>query len=262
MPTPAAPSAHDVGMGAWELIDGDVTITDGLVLRPVRPWTGAVHALLTHLRAQGLDCVPEPVGVRHGVEAVTYLEGEAGSAGFRHQYDDAGLRSAARLLRRIHDATESFEPPDVVAWSFPPVPGARTVCHGDPAPWNFVWRDGEAVGLIDWDHASPAPALDDVAYALDTFAPFRPDQVALEQHGFPSPPDRAARIRAFAAAYGLDGTAGLVDRVIDRQQATLDRVLDLAGRGIDPWAAWVRQGYVDELRARPRWTRTHRHLLE
>ena len=246
----------------WRLVGGNVTISEGLVLRPVRPWTGAVHALLTHLREQGLDCVPEPVGVRDDVEAVTYLEGDCGGDGLRHQYDDAGLASAARLLRRIHDATRGFEPPAAVEWAYPPVPGADLVCHGDPAPWNFVWRDGEAVGLVDWDHASPGHAVDDVAYALDTFAPFRPDEVALADHGFPSPPDRAARVRSFAAAYGLEGRAGLVDRVIERQQSTVDRVLWLADQGLQPWAGWVQEGLLEDLRARARWTREHRHLVE
>lgn len=246
----------------WQLVDGDVTVVDGLVLRPVRPWTGAVHALLTHLREQGLDCVPEPVGVRDDVEAVTYLDGDAGFAAFAHQYDEAGLCSAARLLRRVHDASESFEPPPTVEWAFPPTSGAPTVCHGDPAPWNFVWRDGEAVGLIDWDLASPGAPLSDVAHALEHFAPFRPDEAATGELGFPAPPDRAARVRAFASAYGLDSSAGLVDRVLDRQQLTVTRVLHLAERGEEPWASWVRSGALEELRDRVRWTREHRHLVE
>lgn len=247
--------------GRWRLVDGTVTVSDGLVLRPVRPWTGAVHALLTHLREQGLDCVPEPVGVRDDVEAVTFLEGDSGADGLRHQYDEAGVRSAAVLLRRIHEASQSFEPPDGAEWSHPVVPGARTVCHGDPAPWNFVWHDGEAVGLIDWDHASPAPAVEDVAHALDTFAPFRPDDVALEDHGFASAPDRVARVRAFLSAYGMS-RVGIVDRVAARQQQAVDRVLALADQGLDPWASWVREGYLEDLRLRARWTREHRHLVE
>jgi hypothetical protein len=251
-----------VVMTRWRLVDGDVTIVDDLVLRPVRPWTGAVHALLTHLREQGIDCVPEPVGVRHDVEAVTYIAGDAGGDAFPHHVTTEGLESAARLLRKVHDASATFEPPSVVEWAHAPVPGATTVCHGDPAPWNFVWRDGEAVGLIDWDHASPAAPMDDVAYALDTFAPFRPDDVVTREHGFTQIPDRAARVRAFGAAYGLGGTSGVVDRVIARQQQTVDRVLSLADRGLDPWAAWCREGYLEELRARPRWTRAHRHLFE
>lgn len=245
----------------WELVGGDVTITDGLVLRPVRPWTAAVHALLTHLREQGLTCVPEPVGVRHDVEAVRYIEGDCGALGLRHQQDLAGVASAARLLRRIHDATHGFEAPAGTEWAFPAVPGADVVCHGDPAPWNFVWRDGEAVALVDWDHASPGPAMDDVAYLADTFAPFRPDEVALRDHGFTAPPDRAARIRELTAAYGA-GRVGLVDRVIDRQVLTADRVVALADRGLEPWASWVREGMIDDLRGRARWTREHRHLVE
>ena len=244
----------------WRLVDGDVTISDGLVLRPVRPWTGAVHALLAHLHEQGLDCVPEPVGVWDEIEAVTYLPGDAGADGLRHQYDETGLCSAARLLRRVHDATESFVAPDGVEWAHPPVPGAWTVCHGDPAPWNFVWRDGEAVGLIDWDHAAPGPVLDDVAHALDTFAPLRADDVAIDAHGFPAVPDRAARVRAFVEAYGIEGV-GMVDRVVARQQQTVSRVLGLAERGLEPWAAWVREGYLGDLQSRARWTREHRHFV-
>jgi hypothetical protein len=249
-------------VGSWQLVDGDVTIHDGMVLRPVRPWTGAVHALLTHLREQGLECVPEPVGVREDVEAVTYLEGDAGHDAFRHQHDEAGLRSAARLLRRIHEACETFEPPEVAEWAFPPDPGATTVCHGDPGPWNFVWRDGEAVGLIDWDYAVPASRIHDIAYCLDTFTPFRTDEVTTRDHLFPQVPDRAARVRAFVEEYGLEDCAGIVDRVIARQQRTVDRVLHLAGLGLEPWASWVQRGYLEELRDRARWTRSHRHLVE
>jgi hypothetical protein len=245
----------------WRLVGGAVTVTDGLVLRPVRPWTGAVHALLTHLREQGLECVPEPVGVRDDVEAVTYIEGDCGGDAMRHQVTTEGLVSAARLLRRVHEATRSFEPPARVQWAFPPVPGAEVVCHGDPAPWNFVWRDGEAVGLIDWDHASPAPAMDDVAYLADTFAPFRSDEVALSDHRFPSPPDRAARVRELLAAYGASGV-GFVDRVVERQQRTVERVLWLADQGIEPWASWVQEGLLEDLRARATWTREHRYLVE
>lgn len=243
-------------------MDGDVTVSDDLVLRPARPWSATVHALLAHLRGEGLECVPEPVGIRDGIEAVSFMEGDAGAAALSHHVTEAGLASAARLLRRVHDATETFAQPPDAEWAFPPVPGAAVVCHGDPGPWNFVWRDGQAVALIDWDYASPAPAMDDVTYALDTFVPFRSDDVATGQHGFDRPPDRVARLRAFAAAYGLDGTAGLVDRVVDRQQLTVERVLSLADRRIEPWAGWVRQGYLEELQGRARWTRSHRHLLE
>ena len=65
-----------------------------------------------------------------------------------------------------------------------------------------------------------------------------------------------------ASAYGLDSNAGLVDRVLERQQLTVERVLDLADRGHEPWASWVRSGDLETLRLRTRWTREHRHLVE
>lgn len=249
-------------MGTWRLVDGDVTVVDGLVLRPARPWTATVHALLRHLRAQGLSCVPDPVDVRDGIEGVGLLEGDTGTACWRHQLTEDAVRSAGALLRRVHDATEGFQAPADADWAFPPAPGSVIVTHGDPGPWNFVWRDGEPVGLIDWDYAAPAPAIDDVAYAVGMFAPCCSDQEAREVHGFRSPPDRRARARAFAAGYGLGGTVGLVDRVVERQEATVRRIADLAGRGHEPWASWVRAGHLDEAKARSRWTRQHRHLVE
>ncbi|MGZ5398884.1 MAG: phosphotransferase [Nocardioides sp.] len=248
-------------MGRWRLVDGDVTVMGDLVLRPVRPWTATIHTLLAHLRAGGLDCVPEPVGIHDDVEAVTFIPGDAGPDAWPHQVSEAGLVSAATLLRRIHDATAGFVPPVDATWAFAPAAHADVICHGDPGPWNFVWRAGEAVALIDWEHASPASALDDVAAALDSFIPAHPDDVALRQ-GFSEPPDRRARLRTFAAAYDTGGTTGLVDRVIERQQLTVTRVIDLAERGLEPWASWVQSGGLEDLRARPRWTREHRHLLE
>lgn len=239
-----------------------IQIKDGVVRRPAGAWTPTVHAFLRHLRDQGLDGVPEPLGIEGGVETLGYVEGESGGDGWFHQHADDGLRSAARFLRRIHDASVGWAPPANAVWGGHPVECSDPVmCHGDPGPWNFVWRDGLAVALIDWEHASPAPALEDVAAALDSFTPFRPDDVAL-RHGFTEPPDRRARLRTFAAAYDTGGTAGLVDRVIDRQQATVTRVLDLAERGFEPWASWVQSGGLDALRARTRWTREHRHLVE
>lgn len=245
----------------WELVDGEVTRLDDLVLKPARPWTPTVHALLAHLLDAGLDCVPEPIGIREGVQALRWIPGDCGPDAWRHQGTEAGVRSAGELLRRVHDATEGFEAEEGAEWAFTTDPGASVVTHGDPGPWNFVWRDGRAVALIDWEYASPAPAMDDVAYAVEHFTPFRDDAEVVEGYGFEAPPDRPARMHAFAEGYGLGGTSGLVDRVVDRQQATIARMVDLAGRGHEPWASWVRAGYLDELRTRVRWTREHRHLV-
>ncbi len=241
----------------------EVRIADGVVTRPASAATPTVHSLLRHLRAQGLDCVAEPLGLADGVETLRFVEGEDGGQGWFHQHDDRGLTSAARLLRTIHDASAGWTPPDDAVWGAPAVPGADLVfCHGDPGPWNFVWRDQEAVGLIDWDYLHPAPRLHDVTYALRWFAPLRSDEMALEWHHFPTVPDRRARVRAFLAAYGDLPDLAVVDAVTDRIRDTMALVQDLADAGQEPQRTWVADGAVEGEQAEIDWIEAHRHLIE
>src|SRR6185437_808176 len=118
---------------------------------------------------------------------------------------------------RVHDAGADWVPPNGAVWGAGAVAGEDIVFnHGDPGPWNFVWHDHEAVGLIDWDYLHPAPRLDDVAYALRWFAPLRSDEMASEWHHFPSTPDRRKRVRQFIEAYGDLKPFDVADAVIDR----------------------------------------------
>lgn len=137
------------------------------------------------------------------MEKLGFIAGADGGDGWYHQHTDQGLASAARLLRRVHDAGRDWTPPADAVWGAPDVSGADIVyCHGDPGPWNFILHDNEAVGLIYWDYLHPAPRLDDVAYALRWFIPLRSDELAREWHHFPEAPDRPHRIQVFLDAYG------------------------------------------------------------
>ena len=242
-----------------------VDIEDGVVTRPAAPWTPTVHAFLRHLRGQGLTCVPEPLGVEGDVEKLAVIEGDSGGDGWKHQHSDEGLRSAARLLRTIHDAATGWEPPPGATFGAPHVSSdseQAVWCHGDFGPWNIVWRDDEAIGLIDWDFLHRAPRLDDVAYALRWFTPARDDEMALTWHHFPSVPDRAARVRTFLDAYG----AGLPDfdvaeTVATRMEATMALELSLAEAGIEPQRTWVADGSQDWAAGEVRWVRDNAHLL-
>jgi Ser/Thr protein kinase RdoA (MazF antagonist) len=232
-----------------------VRISDGRVQRPAVPWTPTVHALLHHLRAAGFP-VPQPLGLDDTVETLSWLPGESGPAGWARVVPDSGLRAYARFLHRYHQATRGFTGD---RWAFhdrAAGPG-EVICHGDFGPWNVVWDGPEPVGLIDFDFAGPDDPLQDVAYALEYSAPFRSDETAMRWHAFGSPPDRRHRIAVFAEAYGLAGTEGLVDAVIERQLRDITRVRDLAARGIEPQREWVEQGYLDELAARVAWSRHH-----
>lgn len=134
-------------------------------------------------------------------------------------------------------------------------------CHGDPGPWNFVWRDSEAVGLIDWDYLHPAPALDDVAYALRWFVPLRSDEQALTWHHFPQLPDRRHRIEVFLDAYGDLPDFDLVEVVTRRIATTAALMGRLAATGQEPQRTWVEQGALELEAAEIDWIHHHRAEL-
>lgn len=234
------------------------------VVRRTGWWSPAVRALLQHLEHVGFaESVRVLGGVDDGTERLAYVEGVSGLDAWREVIPEAGLRAYAALIRRYHDAVQGYEPPADAEWMTTRRglrPG-EIVTHGDVGPWNTVWREGVPVALLDWDQAGPRPALHDVAYALDYAVPFRSDEDAMDGIGFPAPPDRARRMRVFAEAYGLDGTDGLVDAVLEEQRETLRATVALAARGLHPHTDWVAAGFVDEQQRRITWTEQHRHLF-
>lgn len=239
-----------------------VTVDGDIVTRPASGVSDTVHSYLGHLRGQGLRCVPEPLTICDGVETLHYLDGVSGGDGWYYQHTEQGLVSAARLLRTIHDAGRDWTPPPRAVWGALPVAGDDIVfCHGDPGPWNFVWRDQEAVGLIDWDYLHPAPRLDDVAYALHWFGPLRRDEFVLDWHHFPAVPNRRKRVWAFVNAYGGLPRFDVSEAVMARMQATSDLARSLAQAGQEPQRTWVADGALDRDAAEIAWVRDHRAEL-
>ena len=227
-----------------------------------------MHAFLSHLRSLGVDCVPEPLGIDADTETLSYLPGASGRDGWFASHSLSGLRSAARLLRSLHDASVGWVAPDDAVWAALPDFGSggrgseAVMCHGDPGPWNFVWHGDQAIGLIDWDFLHPGPRLGDVAYALRWFAPARSDDLALAWHHFPEVPDRRKRIEVFLAAYGDLPAFDHVEAIARRMEATMAIERSFAEAGVEPQRTWVAEGHLDEEAAEVRWVRQHRALLE
>jgi Ser/Thr protein kinase RdoA (MazF antagonist) len=191
-------------------------------------------------------------------ESLRFIPGASGGDAWYHQHTDKGLASAARLLRRIHDAGQAWKPSYDAVWGAPEISADDIVyCHGDPGPWNFVWNDNTAVGLIDWDYLHPGPRIDDIAYALQWFVPLRSDEFALEWHHFPEIPDRQHRIAVFLEAYGDLPTFDVVEAVIARMEATRDLVRQLAEKGQEPQRTWVLDGALDRDNEEIAWVRRH-----
>lgn len=190
----------------------DVVRVGSTVRRPVRPFTATIQAYLRHVRAQGFDAAPEPLGVdEQGREVLSFVPGDVPV----EPLPDAAttvevLVDLARLVRRLHDAAEGWVPPrDAVFGSIPGTPdppleplfdAPELVAHQDYCSGNVVFREGRPVALIDFDLARPTTRVADLVNLLHWWAPLR------------DPVDRAPalvdvdvvpRVLAAVEAYGL-----------------------------------------------------------
>lgn len=154
---------------------GVVRVAD-TVRRPVRPWTGSVHAVLRHLERVGFEGAPRVLGFDDaGREVLTYLEGETVTDALpwpEWVSSDIALVEVGGWLRRLHDATADVVPASDVVWMAARdwEPGL-VIGHQDAAPYNAVWRDGHLVGFVDWDVAGPSSREFDLAYSVLMWVP-------------------------------------------------------------------------------------------
>jgi hypothetical protein len=199
----SAERAEEVPLLGGAANRGLVVRVGDTVRRPQRPTSPATHALLTHLEDRGFDGAPRFLGVdSKGREVLSYVPGQAVTPPYpAWALTDDALRSVARLLRRYHDATAGLT---LDGHEWPPPPPARfagdVVCHNDPNLDNVVFRDGEAVALIDFDLASPGAPLWDVAAAARLWAPVRRRaDIADLRHGH-----ELDRFRTFVHSYGRE----------------------------------------------------------
>jgi hypothetical protein len=233
------------------------------VRRSTGPWTPAVHALLRHLEAVGFPYSSRVLGFdSKGREVLRYIEGEvAGLPWPAALFQDGGVRSVARLVREYHAAVASFVPTPGSVWRLTAkelAPG-KIVRHGDLGTWNMLWRDGQLVGLIDWDFAEPGPAIIDAAYAAKHCVPMRPDD-ALAEMGWQASPDRSHRLRVFCGEYGSVTPSQVLDAVEAYHEISVSRIRSRGGLGEEPWALFLK-GYMIDLEADIAWFRENRASL-
>lgn len=201
------------------------------VRRPTGPWSEAVHALLAHLRARGLDGVPQVLGTdARGREVLTYLPGR-GLTGAELP-SDALLADAVAWIRRFHDAVADFRPRGAIRWRTTErmLADDEIVCHNDAAGYNWTFVGDRVIGMLDWDMAGPGRPVDDLAFiAWSTLPLHRP---------LPTP-DVVRRLELMARAYGRShgeralSALAILDAVEPRMRAATDRIEDGQRRG-DP----------------------------
>jgi phosphotransferase family enzyme len=182
--------------------EGLVVRVGDTVRRPQAAGSPAVHALLRHLERVGFDGAPRLLGTDdEGREVLGFVPGTAVTRPYPSwALTDAALASVANLLRRYHEAVRGFDPtPYRWGSSVPTAFRTNLVSHNDANLDNVVFRDGEAVALIDFDLASPGSPLWDVALAARLWVPLRDprdvdDERAARLH---------ERLRFFVDAYDL-----------------------------------------------------------
>jgi len=173
------------------------------VRRPLHRNSEFVHALLRHFEAVEFAGAPRLLGIdEEGREILTYIEGEV-FVGPEEEGDpvqlltDEQVASAGRLIRRFHDATAG-------TWL---AGDAEVVCHPDLGQHNIVFRDDEAIAIIDWDEdVAPGARIFDLAHAVWCLAEIgNREQIPVEE--------QARRTRLVCSAYGWSDGAAIIDEI-------------------------------------------------
>ncbi|GIG53970.1 phosphotransferase [Demequina activiva] len=218
------------------------------------PYTGAIHALLTHLGQVGFRGAPRSFGWdaqgRHLVEWVD---------GVRADHPDAPTAALdpARIgafMREMHDALATFEPPADAQWfDGLPGPGGDLIIHQDIAPSNMVIAEDGRLVAIDWDAAAPGTRLWDVAHAVHAFAP-------LHGRGFEIS-SQAERMRAFADGYQLSDSERerLLPLLALRSERMYHYLAQMRATGESPWLELWERGVGSVWASDAQWIRKHEH---
>ena len=213
-------SADEIPLTGGRVTAGVVRVGD-TVRRPIRGDRSDVHKLLKHLEAQGFDAAPRFLSIdAQNREILSFLPGEV-PPDLAH-FEDVQLATAARLLRRFHDATEDF--------AAATDPQAEVICHNDWGAHNAVFRDGLPYGIIDFDTIAPGLRLWDLGYSAFSWL----DLGNTDYSG----DEQVRRLVVFADGYGLAGCgpAQIAAHALARQTA-----LAASGRrrGMGEMADWA-----------------------
>lgn len=145
------------------------------IRKPSKRQSATIQRLLTHVRAQGVSWVPEPLGTdEQGRDVWSFIPGEVVHDHPAWLWSTEIITTVARRLRQWHDATASFERRRNDVWWWPGKLPAEVICHVDFAPYNHVFRNRAFVGAIDFDICYPGPRLWDLAYTAYRYVPLTP----------------------------------------------------------------------------------------
>ncbi|MDF2152572.1 phosphotransferase [Vibrio sp. CAU 1672] len=237
--------------------------TGDLICRPASYWTMTVHQLLNHLYSRGFTACPRAVSIEGGKELLSYLEGDSYNYPLHGPIASLNaLKSAAKILRQLHDASEDFlteHRDEVLHWMLPERAPREVICHGDFMPYNVVLKDDEVVGVFDFDTAHPAPRIWDIALSVYGWAPFKTDT----NDRLGTLPQQIIRAKIFCDSYGCSRLQReeLVDMMTLRLTALVDYIRQQAVSGDGQFVANVAQGHDSAYLKDIEYLRRHREAI-
>ena len=131
---------------------------------------------------------------------------------------DGALAEVGKLYAALHAAARGFHP-DAPTWREYQLPmhDGEIVCHGDPGPWNTVYRNGMPIALIDLDGAHPERPIIELATVAWSFVPLGLDE-HLRASGFEPPFLLGRRLRILCDAYGLEDPTTILAALSEAEQ--------------------------------------------
>ncbi|MEV0614493.1 phosphotransferase [Nonomuraea sp. NPDC050404] len=155
--------------------------------------------VLTFLESVGYPYAPRHLGIdERGRDILTYIPGV--TTDHPGQRAPGAYAIGGRMLRALHEVTSGHA---LAA-------GQECVVHGDPGPFNTIFRDGLPVAFIDWSSCGPGAGLGDLAYLAWTWCIQAQGGVPIEE--------QALHLRELCDGYGAAvGPEELLDAVVGRQ---------------------------------------------
>ena len=201
---------------------GEVVRRGEFVLRPTNPYSLTIHGFLKALRRTGFQGASLPVDIGKDCrERLIYIEGDVPVPPFpTWAQSDTALASVTRLISSFHKASSKVGIP-VGSWSeeMADPEGGPIICHNDVCLENVVFRDGEAIGLLDFDFAAPGRPIYDLAALALMCVPID-DDLSAERRGWAAAL-RPTRLRLVADIYGLNDSGRV--QVLDHLDQLMQR---------------------------------------